>query len=78
MKRAIVDGDRDIGHARDVGLMLDRKGPGVARAADGRGHICRQYKVRVVAGNGDASTGGGVVDKCGIRSVGIGNGERDG
>ena len=55
--KVIVDGDRDIGRARDVGLVLHREGAGVARTSNGGCNIRRQDQVRVVAGGGDAGTG---------------------
>ena len=58
--------------------MLHSEGAGVAGAADGRGHVCWQNQVRVVAGDSDARAGGGVVGKRGVGRVGIGDGEVDG
>ena len=58
--------------------MLDRKGASVARAADGRGDVGRQNQVWIVAGGGNSSASGGVVDKRSVGRVGIGDGEIDG
>ena len=57
--------------------MLDGDGACVARAADRRGHIGRQNQVRVVAANGNACAGGGVVRERCRQGIAISDREAD-